>query len=41
MLLIYVDDIILIGNNENEINSEKDFFKAKFLIKKLVKLKLF
>lgn len=41
ILLVYVDDIILSGNCDNEINKVKDFLKSKFLIKDLGKLKFF
>ncbi|GJX47211.1 ribonuclease H-like domain-containing protein [Tanacetum coccineum] len=40
-LLVYVDDIVLTGNNIEEINRFKDFLKSKFLIKDLGKLKYF
>lgn len=41
ILLIYVDDIILTGNNIEEINNFKQFLKGKFQIKDLGKLKYF
>ena len=40
-LLVYVDDIIITGNNINEINNFKDFLKSKFQIKALGKLNYF
>ena len=40
-LLVYVDDIVLIGNNLEETNRYKTFMKSKFLIKDLGKLKYF
>ena len=40
-LLVYVDDIILTGNSEFEINKVKDFLKTQFLIKDLRRLKYF
>lgn len=40
-LLVYVDDIILIGNNLAEINKVKLFLKSHFLIKDLGRLKYF
>ncbi|GKD02613.1 putative RNA-directed DNA polymerase [Tanacetum coccineum] len=40
-LLVYVNDIILTGNNISEINKFKEFLKTKFLIKDLRKLKFF
>ncbi|PWA62550.1 ribonuclease H-like domain-containing protein [Artemisia annua] len=40
-LLVYVDDIIVTGNNVNEINNFKDFLKTKFMIKDLGKLQYF
>ncbi|KAL7608142.1 hypothetical protein Lser_V15G12411 [Lactuca serriola] len=41
ILLVYVDDIILSGNSNEEVNKVKDFLKSKFLIKDLGKLKFF
>nr|GEY74507.1 ribonuclease H-like domain-containing protein [Tanacetum cinerariifolium] len=35
VLLVYVDDIIITGNNMHEINKFKQFFKTKFMIKDL------
>ncbi|GJS75302.1 ribonuclease H-like domain-containing protein [Tanacetum coccineum] len=40
-LLVYVNDIIIIGNNLHEINKFKQFLKTKFVIKDLGKLKYF
>ncbi|GKC90479.1 ribonuclease H-like domain-containing protein [Tanacetum coccineum] len=40
-LLVYVDDIIITGNNLPEINKVKQFLKTKFMIKDLGKLKYF
>nr|GEZ34698.1 ribonuclease H-like domain-containing protein [Tanacetum cinerariifolium] len=39
--VLYVDDIVLTGNNIEEINRFKEFLKSKFLIKDLGKLKYF
>ncbi|GJY50410.1 ribonuclease H-like domain-containing protein [Tanacetum coccineum] len=39
--LVYVDDIVITGNNEKEIDDFKKFLSLKFLIKKLGKLKYF
>lgn len=41
ILLVYVDDIILTGNNEVEIAKVKDFLKSRFFIKDFGKLKYF
>ncbi|GKC75052.1 ribonuclease H-like domain-containing protein, partial [Tanacetum coccineum] len=38
-LLVYVDDIVIIGNDLSEIEKFKLFFKSKFQIKDLEKLK--
>nr|GEW99467.1 ribonuclease H-like domain-containing protein [Tanacetum cinerariifolium] len=40
-LLIYVNDIIITGNNVSEIDKFKVFLKSKFMIKDLEKLKYF
>nr|GEV43230.1 hypothetical protein [Tanacetum cinerariifolium] len=40
-LLVYVDDIIITGNNVFEIEKFKDFLKSKFQIKDFGKLKYF
>ncbi|GJX50521.1 ribonuclease H-like domain-containing protein [Tanacetum coccineum] len=40
-LLVYVDDIIITGNNVTEIEKFKVFLKSKFMIKDLGKLKYF
>ncbi|KAJ0445200.1 putative RNA-directed DNA polymerase [Helianthus annuus] len=41
VLLVYVDDIVLTGNNEDEINKVKHLLKTEFLIKDLGLLKIF
>ncbi|XP_071695611.1 uncharacterized protein [Rutidosis leptorrhynchoides] len=41
VLLVYVDDIVITGNNKAEIDSVKHFLKSKFLIKDLGLLKYF
>ncbi|GJS36032.1 putative RNA-directed DNA polymerase [Tanacetum coccineum] len=41
VLLVYVDDIIVTGNNVDSIESFKKFLKTKFQIKDLGKLKYF
>ncbi|GKC79423.1 ribonuclease H-like domain-containing protein [Tanacetum coccineum] len=40
-LLVYVDDIVITGNNVSEIDKFKVFLKSKFMIKYLRKLKYF
>ncbi|GJS43996.1 ribonuclease H-like domain-containing protein [Tanacetum coccineum] len=40
-LLVYVDDIIITGNNISEIENFKIYLKSKFMIKDLGKLKYF
>ncbi|GJT16932.1 ribonuclease H-like domain-containing protein [Tanacetum coccineum] len=40
-LLVYVDDIIITGNNVDDIEKFKVFLKSKFMIKYLGKLKYF
>nr|GEW00547.1 ribonuclease H-like domain-containing protein [Tanacetum cinerariifolium] len=40
-LLVYVNDIIITGNNVFEIDKFKVFLKSKFMIKDLEKLKYF
>ncbi|GKD78859.1 ribonuclease H-like domain-containing protein [Tanacetum coccineum] len=41
VLLVYVDDIIVTGNNSDEINKFKQFLSTTFLIKDLGKIKYF
>ncbi|GJU75332.1 ribonuclease H-like domain-containing protein [Tanacetum coccineum] len=41
ILFVYVDDIIVTGNNIDEINKFKQFFGSKFLLKDLGKFKYF
>jgi Reverse transcriptase (RNA-dependent DNA polymerase) len=41
IVLVYVDNIIITGNNEKEINNVKTYLKEKFDIKDLGKLKYF
>ncbi|KAJ0762639.1 putative RNA-directed DNA polymerase [Helianthus annuus] len=41
ILLVYVDDIIVTGNDANEINNVKELLKSKFMIKDLGLLKYF
>nr|KAJ0193879.1 hypothetical protein LSAT_V11C800413930 [Lactuca sativa] len=41
ILLVYVDDIIIIGNCKVELENVKNFLKSQFLIKDLGKLKYF
>ena len=41
ILLVYVDDIVITGNDESEIKKFKEFLNSKFLIKDLGELKYF
>ncbi|GJU71897.1 ribonuclease H-like domain-containing protein, partial [Tanacetum coccineum] len=41
VLLVYVDDIIITGNNSSEIDKFKEFLRTKFMIKDLGNLKYF
>ncbi|GKB49869.1 ribonuclease H-like domain-containing protein [Tanacetum coccineum] len=41
VLLVYVDDIIITGNNETKIYNFKEYLSSKFKIKDLDKLKYF
>ncbi|GKA84810.1 ribonuclease H-like domain-containing protein [Tanacetum coccineum] len=41
VLLVYVDDIVITGNNLEEINKFKIFLSSKFMIKDMGKLKYF
>lgn len=41
VLLVYVDDIVLTGNNLTEINKVKDYLKSNFRIKDIGKLNFF
>lgn len=40
-LVVFVDDIVLTGNFESEINKCKEFLNTKFLVKDVGKLKYF
>ncbi|GKC25326.1 uncharacterized mitochondrial protein-like protein [Tanacetum coccineum] len=40
-LLVYVDDIVVTGNNLDEVNKVKEFLKNNFMIKDLGELKCF
>lgn len=41
LLLVYVDDIVITGNNESLIESVKQFLKTQFQIKDLGLLRFF
>jgi ribosomal protein S3 len=41
VVLVYVDDIIIVGNDDNQIMNVKNYLKEKFDIKDLGKLRYF
>lgn len=41
VLLVYVDDIVITGNNLNEINQVTSFLNSKFMMKDLGELTFF